>query len=280
MPESKASVTRPAFADPQVNLYAQDVDESIRFYRETLGFAETFRIPKEGLPDHVELRLGAFRLGVASWQAVRRHHGLRTGRGPPHGEVVLFTDDVDGAFGWAASHGAPPLSRPHDFNGYLHRAVVADPDGNPVVFISRLPVTTRADAARRPSFTNHLFNLYSGHLDRSLRFYRDLVGFVETFRSPPEGSPDHVEMELGPLNLGVSTLDALARHHGLTGGGGPPRGEVVLFVREVDPALAWLSAQGVETLSAPHDFAGALRGAWVADPDGNPVQLVARSSGR
>jgi catechol-2,3-dioxygenase len=29
-------------------------------------------------------------------------------------------------------------------------------------------------------------------------------------------------------------------------------------------------------LPAPHDFFDSLRAAWVADPDGNPVQIVMR----
>ncbi len=85
-----------------------------------------------------------------------------------------------------------------------------------------------------------------------------------------------MELELGPLNLAVSTLEALQRHHGRSGGGGPPRGEVVLWVDNSDEAYAWMRARGVSSLSPPHDFAGVLRAAWVGDPDGNPVQLVAR----
>ena len=277
MPEEGGTDTRIAFANPQVNLYAEDIERSLRFYVDVLGFAERFRIPTEGVPAHVELRLGGFTLGVASFDALQRVHGLRTGRGPPRVEVVLFTADVDGAYGWTTSHGAPSLSPPHDFGGYVHSARVADPDGNPVGFTTRLPVATAADPTARPTFRNHLVNFYTRDIAPSLRFYRDLVGFTETFRVPREGPPDHVEMELGSLNLAVSTLEALRRDHGLTGGGGPPRAELVLWVADVEAAYAWMRARGAPSLSPPHSFAGVLRGAWVGDPDGNPVQLVARS---
>jgi len=46
--------------------------------------------------------------------------------------------------------------------------------------------------------------------------------------------------------------------------------EVVLWTDDVDAAVATLSAQGVPVLT--------LRAAWLADPDGNPVQLVTRRS--
>ena len=278
MSELDEPESRVAFANPQVNLYAGDIEGSLRFYRDVLGFTETFRVPSDGLPAHAELQLGSFKLGVATFEALKRDHGILTARGPPRVEVVLFTNDVDGAYGWTTSKGAPSRSPPHDFGGYLHSARVADPDGNPVVFTTRLPVKMTADPSTRPTFTNHLYNMYTRDIERSLQFYRDLLGFTETFRTPKQGPPDHVEMELGPLNLAVSTLEALRRDHGLTGGGGPPRAEVVLWVPDVDAAYSWMSARGATSLSPPHNFAGLLRAAWVGDPDENPVQMVARLS--
>ncbi len=281
MSDSRSSASQLAFSSPQVNLYTNRIEASSAFYRHVLGFEETFRTPRDAPPAHVELRsasLPGLRLGVATLEALRRDHGISTGSGPPRLEVVLMTEDVDGAYAWATAKGAPSVGPPHDFGGYLRSARVADPDGNPVVFSGRLPVAKAADPTVRPVFRNHLVNLYSANIARSLCFYRDLLGSPETFRVPREGPPDHVELELGPLNLAVSTLEALRRDHGLSGGGGPPRGELVLWVPDVDFAYSWLGRQGVQSLSRPHDFAGTLRGAWVADPDGNPVQLVARRS--
>jgi catechol 2,3-dioxygenase-like lactoylglutathione lyase family enzyme len=276
MPEPIGSMQRVEFANPQVNLYSADLDASFRFYRDVLGFTETFRVPREGAPDHVELKLGSFTLGIATFTALSRDHGIQSGRGPSRFEVSLETRDVDGAYGWAISHGAPSMKPPHDFLGYLHSACVTDPDGNYIVFYTQLPVTTTANPASPPTFKNHLYNLYTKNVERSLQFYHGLVGFTETFRVPKQGPPSHVEMELGPLNLAVSTLEALQRDHGLSGGGGPPRGEVVLWVADVDAAHAWMSIKGAPSLSPPHNFAGVLRAAWVGDPDGNPVQMVAR----
>jgi glyoxylase I family protein len=272
------SDARPGFSNPQVNLYAADIEASLRFYRDVLGLSETFRAPHKGTLTHVELRLGSFELGLGTFEALREHHGIRTSPGPPRVEIVFFTDDVDGSYGWTTSQGTRTLLAPHDFGGYLRSARVADPDGNPVVFTAPLPVKSTPHAATRPTFRNHLYNVYTQDIEASLQFYRGLAGFSETFRVPKEGPPDHVEMELGPLNLSVSTVDALERHHGLSGGGGPPRGEVVLWVENVDVAEAWMRAKGVPSLSPPHNFGAGLRAAWVADPDGNPVQMVTRTS--
>lgn len=76
------------FKNPQVNFYVQDVELSARFYRESFGFAETFRTPENGPPAHVELRLGDFTLGVAAIDALREVHGVHgvtTAPGPPRG---------------------------------------------------------------------------------------------------------------------------------------------------------------------------------------------------
>jgi catechol 2,3-dioxygenase-like lactoylglutathione lyase family enzyme len=271
--ESGRSVT---FRDPQVNLYVADIERSLRFYRDVLGFREKFRTPKEGVPSHVELGIGSLTLGLATFEALRRDHGISTGPGPPRGEIALATSDVDGAFGWSTSQGAPSLRPPADFGGYLRDARVADPDGNPIVFFAPLPVKVAANPRVVPTLTNHLVNILTNDLERSLGFYRDLLGFSETFRTPKTGPPEHVELELGALNVGVSTLEALERHHGLTGGGGPPRAEIALWASDVDGASAWIKKKGAASLSEPHDFAGVLRAAWVADPDGNPVQIVMR----
>jgi lactoylglutathione lyase len=94
------------FRNPQINFYVTDVDASLRFYRDLFGFTETFRTPRDGKPIHVEMRLGELTLGVASFESVRRIHGLDVGTGPPRAEVVVWTEDVDRAFTSITASGA------------------------------------------------------------------------------------------------------------------------------------------------------------------------------
>jgi catechol 2,3-dioxygenase-like lactoylglutathione lyase family enzyme len=49
-----------------VNLYTRDIEAGLRFYRDLLGFTETCRTPAEGIPEHVELRLGGFTVGLGT----------------------------------------------------------------------------------------------------------------------------------------------------------------------------------------------------------------------
>src|SRR5258708_3181951 len=103
------------FRNPQIDRYVADVEASLRFYRDLFGFTETFGTPGEGEPVHVEMRLDGLILGVASIESARGIHGLDLGDGPPRGEVVVWTDDVDQAFASITAQGARPLSQPHNF---------------------------------------------------------------------------------------------------------------------------------------------------------------------
>jgi catechol 2,3-dioxygenase-like lactoylglutathione lyase family enzyme len=120
-------------------------------------------------------------------------------------------------------------------------------------------------------------NFYVRDIEAATGFYRDLLAFTETFRTPRRGAPAHVELSLDGFTLGLASLESLRTVHGVSGSAdAPPRGELVLWTDDVDDQIAFLSAKGVRVLSPAHDFAGSLRAAWIADFDGNPVQIVMR----
>jgi len=124
------------FQTPSINVYTRDVNRLVGFY-EKIGFRETFRTPKQGDPDHVELKLDQFTVGIASVNAAVSDHGLRPNLGGRPVEIVLWTDDADRAYVHLTGGGAPSLSPPHDFLGSLRVAWVADPDGNPIQLVQR-----------------------------------------------------------------------------------------------------------------------------------------------
>ncbi len=124
------------FRRPQVNLYSRDLPRALAFYAQ-LGFAETFRYPRDGAPEHVEMRLDGFTLGIATEATAIENHGLSPsleGRGM---ELVLWTDDTEAAFARLLSLGARALSKPHDWLGTLRLAWVADPDDNPIQIVAK-----------------------------------------------------------------------------------------------------------------------------------------------
>ena len=83
-------------------------------------------------------------------------------------------------------------------------------------------------------FRDPQVNFYVHDVETSVRFYVDLFGFEETFRTPSSGAPEHVELRLGGLILGLASVESALGTHGLTTGGGNPRAEVCVWTDDAD----------------------------------------------
>lgn len=125
------------FESALVNLYTHDIEAGIRFYRDLLGFAETFRTPTEGVPDHIELRLGGFTLGLGTVEAARRVHGVEAEPGRPTMALVIWTTGVDEAYARLSAAGVPVVRPPHDTGNDNRNALFRDPDGNLVEIVAK-----------------------------------------------------------------------------------------------------------------------------------------------
>ena len=126
------------FRSALVNLYTEDIEAGIRFYRDLLGFEETLRTPLEGVPAHIELRLDGFVLGLGTVEAAREVHGVEPAPGAAAGVVVVWADDVDGAFGDLVAAGVPTVQVPHDNGNGNRSALVRDPDGTLVELVTKI----------------------------------------------------------------------------------------------------------------------------------------------
>jgi len=124
------------FTEGLVNLYTRNIEAGIRFYRDLLGFRETFRTPKEGAPTHVELTLNGFGVGLGTVEAAKRRHGVDASPGSPAMVLVMWTDDLDKSFKLMASAGTPVVQPPHDA-GNNRSALLRDPDGNLVEIVAK-----------------------------------------------------------------------------------------------------------------------------------------------
>jgi predicted enzyme related to lactoylglutathione lyase len=123
------------------------------------------------------------------------------------------------------------------------------------------------------AFRTPQVNLYSRDLSRAVSFYRQF-GFVETFRTPEAGPIEHIELKLDGFTLGIATFEAATVTHKLHPGGEGHWAEIVVRTDDADKAVKALVKKGAKLITAPHDFAGGqIRAGWIADPDGNPVQI-------
>ena len=109
-------------------------------------------------------------------------------------------------------------------------------------------------------------------LDASVRWYRDVLGLPHLFTV--EGRP-MAFFQAGSVRLYLgATEDERFRS----------RPVVYYDVEDVDDAYAEVTGRGAESLSRPHvvnrDGDTELWMAFVADPDGNPVGLMAERAAR
>jgi lactoylglutathione lyase len=121
------------------NLYTNDIEAGLRFYRDLLGFTETFRTPRDGPPEHVELTLDGFMIGLGTAEAARRVHGVAATPGSPAMVLVLWTDDADAAYQELTAAGVPGVQPPHDTGNSNRNALLRDPDGNLVEIVAKRP---------------------------------------------------------------------------------------------------------------------------------------------
>ncbi|MDG6954154.1 MAG: glyoxalase/bleomycin resistance/dioxygenase family protein [Nitrososphaerota archaeon] len=124
-------------------------------------------------------------------------------------------------------------------------------------------------------FQNPSIHILSCDVIRLVGFYERL-GFRETYRTPKEGALVRVEVTLDQFTIGISSGEVAISDHGLNPDlDGHPIG-ILLWTDDTDREYARLISEGATSLSPPHTFRAnqnELRSAWVADLDGNPINL-------
>lgn len=102
-------------------------------------------------------------------------------------------------------------------------------------------------------------------IERSLAFYRDLLGF-EVEYSFPEDTPEYVSLNVEGGSIGISTANRPVES---------PTAGLWVYCDDVDKALEPLRAAGVPIVAEPADQPWGERVASVSDPDGYTVHIGA-----
>ena len=121
-----------------------------------------------------------------------------------------------------------------------------------------------------------LFPMLScGDVERSLAFYGDLLGGVETYRFPEQGEPAFIALTIGESSeVGLGGIAAEPLHGRPQRPASGHRVELCVYVDDVDGVFARAREDGYELVSDPADMPWGERVAWIADPDGNLVMLT------
>ena len=125
------------------------------------------------------------------------------------------------------------------------------------------------------TITSVMPNLYTADMARAVAFYRDLLGGTQTFATPAEGTPEHVELRLGDVIVAISSREAVPRQGLPAPTTGHPM-ELVVGCDSTDDTIAALRAAGTPVLVEPHNHVSGHRRAYVADPDGNWIAVASR----
>jgi lactoylglutathione lyase len=125
-----------------------------------------------------------------------------------------------------------------------------------------------------PVFTESFPILSTRDLPRLVAFYRDVLGFTQTYRFPADGQPQYVG-----LRLGASSQLGIVGDGGATSGSHGQRLELCLYADDCDAAVARLRAGGAVVTSEPQDMPWGERAAHAEDPDGNRLVILSRPRG-
>jgi lactoylglutathione lyase len=111
--------------------------------------------------------------------------------------------------------------------------------------------------------------LFVGDLERSIAFYRDVVGLQLRLRGD-----GYAEFATEGTRFGLYERGRLPELIGREPTVSGPGGEVVFLVEDVDAEAERLQAAGAAILSGPVDRAWGHRTLHVEDPDGFVVELA------
>jgi lactoylglutathione lyase len=120
--------------------------------------------------------------------------------------------------------------------------------------------------------------IYARDVELVAGFYQRL-GFQEHVRLPAEtGGAGFIGLRRGGAELAVTTEDSPRVLAGVEPGPGP-RGELFVYVDDVDQAVRELRDAGAAVLRDPTDMPWGERVGFVADPESNIVSLASRKAG-
>ncbi|MGH7676711.1 MAG: VOC family protein [Gemmatimonadales bacterium] len=234
------------------HLAVADVDRSIAFYRDVLGFDARPVPAGDGVPAAVEALSGPARI-----QLDRRDEAYdSTGQRRPRGSAILFfqTDDVAAMRNAVLARGGA-ASELEKVNWIKMRIFqIRDPDGHVLWFGQSFaePVPQRPE----PMLREILPELPLADVPTGVAYYRDVLGFGVNYAQDDFGVMyrDEVTLLLIPRS---------ERHQGI--------GSCYVYVRDADALHAELVAKGATVQGTPVSHPWGLRDFQVLDLEGNRI---------
>lgn len=170
----------------QIALNVSDIKKSRGFYKEFLGFAEPFEIRK---PDG---SLALTFIKINDYQYIELFPGLKPDQDRLN-HIALYTDNAEAMRVWLSSKGFKVPAQVPKGRSENSNFSVTDPDGHDVEFVQYEPdgwamqdKGKHMSDARISVHMRHV-GILVGNVDAAVGFYRDILGFRETWRGAPPG---------------------------------------------------------------------------------------------
>ena len=249
------SAVDPRLTEPQITvpvsrrLGARDVDRTVAFWRDVLGFDVAAPID-----DGVELCSGRARIQVGAFDIAPDF----SKEAPPGSAIVFFdTDDVEAMHAAIRRRGGQP-SELEKVNWIKRRVFeVRDPDGH-VIWFGQSYHQKSPDRPRR-MMSRIMPELPCDDVPAAVKHYRDVLGFDVNYEQNDLGVMDRDEVR---LLLIARTL----QHSGI--------GSASFYVRDVDALYSELVRSGADVQGEPVSQPWGLREFRVLDPDRNRLTFA------
>jgi catechol 2,3-dioxygenase-like lactoylglutathione lyase family enzyme len=230
-----------------------DLDRSIAFYRDVLGFEVRPLSQGDGLPAVAEAVCGPARIQLGTQEIAFDS----TGNSRPRGSAILFfqTDDVDELRDAVLARGGSPSELEKVNWIKMEMFEIRDPDGHSLWFGQSFQQPTPEPDAQR-QLREALPELPLDDVAAGVAYYRDVLGFHINYAQHDLGVMDRDDVT-------VLLIARTPRHTGI--------GSCYIYIRDANALHAELLARGANVQGEPVSHPWGLRDFRVLDLEDNQI---------
>jgi uncharacterized glyoxalase superfamily protein PhnB len=239
----------PAISNPvSRHLSVADLERSLAFYRDVLGFA----VRPLGEGAGAEAVLGPARISFGTQPGAP----ARTGQYPPRGSAILFfqTDDVAALRDAVAARGGLPSELEKVNWIKMQMFQIQDPDGHTLWFGQSFHQPDKP--APRQLLWQIMPSFPLDDVPAGVAHYRDVLGFTVNYAQPDFGVMDRDAAR-------VLLFKRTEKHKGI--------GSCYVYVADADALHAELRSKGANVASEPESHPWGLRDFRLLDLEGNEI---------
>jgi glyoxylase I family protein len=262
-------LTRPEL---DVGIATRNGAAALAFYRDVMGFAEIAPLPMGELGAMQRLRFGGHVLKLYDFKNPPESFEGGTDKAIGMRLLAFLLDDLEAVLARFDERQLPYRRLQLPDNTPFKVAFASDADGNALELVGLAkPAGERLTARVQIGLT-------VADIARSRQFYGQQLGLREEPEMKLSKSMGVVGNVRYGFVAGATTIKFWSRGELPVKTGAPGRMTgirlMTAFVPDVDAAVAELRERGVTIKSEPSDFGGVARVAFIADPDGNWIELA------